>query len=88
MESYKNAANEAEKMILKFIEDRMVELTIDEKLLSKIIKVQETDINDYLNGRKTIPLNIFLEVLGALKIRPYFVPAEADQTKMNRMFFN
>lgn len=88
MENYKHASGEGQKMILSFIKQRMIDLKMDVKTLSDILNLNEKDVLDFLAMAEPIPLNIFLEMLGALKIRPYFIPAEADNTKMNRRFFN
>lgn len=82
------AANEGEKLIRQFIQERMKERGITQYRLSQLTDLAESTISRWLNGSSSISLNTYLKILGALEIRPYLIPAEDDDTEMQRMFFN
>lgn len=56
--------------------------------LSQVTDLSESTISRWLKGESNITLNSFLRILGALEIRPYLIPAEDDDTEMQRMYFN
>lgn len=88
MANFNMASAEAEKMIRKFIEDRMEEKGITRYRLQQLTDLNRTTIARWLNGETSISFNNYLKILGALEIRPYLIPAEDDDNEMQRMFFN
>jgi len=42
----------------------------------------------YFKQETQMPLGVYLEICGALELRPYLIPSESDNTEMQRMFFN
>ena len=87
-ENHNMAANEDEKMIRKFIEDRMEEKGITRYRLQQLTDLNRTTIARWLDGETSISFNNYLKILGALEIRPYLIPAEDDDNEMVRVFFN
>lgn len=79
MNSYKEASNNAQKM-----EQQKVTF----KDLSKLLNIEESLLNDFFKLNTPISLGIYLEICGALKLRPYLVPSEIDTTEMQRFYFN
>lgn len=77
-ENYNMAANEDEKMIRKVVENRMAEKGITRYRLAQLIEINRSTIGRWLDGETSITMGNFLKVLGALEIRPYFIPAEDD----------
>lgn len=75
-------AAEDEKMIRKFIEDRMAEKGITRYRLQNLTGLNRTTIARWLDGETSITMGNFLKVLGALEIRPHLIPAEGDDTEM------
>ena len=88
MENYKQASIEGQKIIFKFIKERMKEKKITQNKLSETLNVSVTTLIRYFKMETPMPLGVYLEILGVLALRPYLVPTEIDPTKMNRMFFN
>ena len=82
------AANEAEKMIRKVVENRMAEKGITRYRLAQLTEINRSTIGRWLDGETSISVNNYLKILGALEIRPYLIPAEDDDNEMQRMFFN
>lgn len=88
MANYNAAANEGEKITRQFICDRMDDLGITRYQLQQLTEINRSTIGRWLDGETSISFNNYLKILGALEIRPYLVPAEDDDTEMERMFFN
>lgn len=88
MENYNMAAHEAEKIYRKYIHERMKDINMTQYRLSQVTDLSESTISRWLKGESNITLNSFLRILGALEIRPYLIPAEDDDTEMQRMYFN
>lgn len=88
MENYNLSSAEAEKLYRKFIQGRMTELDLTVYQLSKSTGITEANLHRWLNGESRIMLHNLFKICGALKLRPYIIPAESDDTEMNRIFFN
>jgi len=86
--NYKQAAEMAKDMIFQFCIERMEDKNITYKELSGILQISTDDLKQYLNNKKEMPFGLFLQMLGALELRPYLIPAEEDNNTMQRMFFN
>lgn len=87
-ENYNMASQEAEKMIRKFIQERMEEKEISQYKLAQLTDLAESTLSRWMKGESNISLINFLKVLGALEIRPYFVPSEMDKNTIVRHYFN
>lgn len=88
MGKYTQAANEGQRMIFKFIKERMKEKKITQNELAEIVGVGVTTIIRYFKLETPMPLAVYLEICGALELRPYLIPAESDNNEMMRMYFN
>lgn len=88
MSNFNMAANEGEKLTRQFILERMDELGITRYQLQQLTEINRSTIGRWLDGETSISFNNYLKILGALEIRPYLIPAEDDDTEMQRMFFN
>lgn len=88
MKNYKHASTEGQKIVLSFFKKRMKEKGITQKELSEILKVGVTTLIRYLKIETPMPFGIYLEICGALELRPYLVPKELDDTQMNYVDFN
>jgi transcriptional regulator with XRE-family HTH domain len=88
MGKYEAAANEGQKMIFKFIKERMKEKKITQNQLAEIVEIGVTTMIRYFKLETPMPLGIYLEICEALELRPYLIPAENDNNEMMRMYFN
>jgi len=88
MENYKYAASEGQKLILNFIKNRMIDKGVTETEICKVIGITQIELSSYFTNKTSLPLFIYLQILGMLELRPYIVAKEEDDTIMNRTFFN
>lgn len=88
MASYDNSANTAIDIIFKFIKERMEHLEMSQTELCELTGIYRTTLYRYFKKETQMPLIDYLKICGALKLHPYLVPAEDDDTKMHRMHFN
>jgi len=88
MGNYKNSSEVAQDFILSYFKDRMKEKKISQEKLAEILDVGVTTLWRYFNKKTPMPLNVYLEICGALELRPYLIPAEMDKNDIQRMFFN
>jgi len=88
MENYKQASEMGQDLILTYLKDRMKDQKVSREKLSEILQVGETTIWRYFTKKTPMPLGIYLEICGALELRPYLIPSENDNNEMQRMFFN
>lgn len=80
--NYNMAAIEPEKMIRKYIENRMAEKGMTRYRLQQLTGLNRTTIARWLDGETSITMGNFLKILGALEIRLYFVPEEDDDNEI------
>jgi len=88
MENYKHAVQEGQKLIFKFLKSRMKEKKITQKALAIKLELSEGTLVRYFKLETPMPLAVYLEICGILELRPYLIPAEDDQNRMERVFFN
>jgi len=88
MENYKQASEMGQDLILTYLKDRMKDQKVSREKLAEILQVGETTIWRYFTKKTPMPLGVYLEICGALNLRPYLIPVEDDNTKMERIFFN
>ncbi|MBO2546109.1 helix-turn-helix transcriptional regulator [Salegentibacter sp. BDJ18] len=88
MGNYDNSVNVGKQLIFKFLKDRMKEKKISQFQLSEMISVNESTLVRNFKGDTEMLLSTYLKICGALELRPYLIPKEADDTKMNTMDFN
>ena len=88
MASYKHASKEAQKIILSFFKQRMKEKGITQNELSKTLEVSVTTLIRYFKMETPMPLDVYLQICGALELRPYLIPTELDNQDMHRISFN
>ena len=66
----------------------MKEKSFTQATLAEEVGVSQSTLSRNLSGTTKFTIDTFLKVLGALEIKPFFIPAEMDDTEMQRMFFN
>jgi transcriptional regulator with XRE-family HTH domain len=88
MNSYKNASEVGQDLILSYFKKRMKEKKITQNKLAEILGIGVTTLYRYFKKETPMPLGVYLEICGALDLRPYLMPSESDNTEMQRMFFN
>lgn len=88
MENYKKASEVGQDMILTYLKKRMKEKRVTQNKLAEILQVSVTTLIRYFKKETPMPLGVYLEICGALNLRPYLIPSENDNTEMHRMFFN
>lgn len=88
MGKYDNSANTGRQLIIKFIKERRKEKNISQEKLGELIDVDKSTIFRYEKCEIDIPLLNLLKICGALELRPFFIPAEIDNTEFERKFFN
>lgn len=88
MANYDNSAEVGKQMIIKFITERMQEKNVTRGKLAELIGVERSTLNRNLDNETEISLSTILKICGALELRPFFIPAEIDDTEFQRMFFN
>lgn len=88
MENYNKSASYGIDLTFNFIKERMKELGISQVKLSEMIAINESTLIRNFKKETEMSLSTYLKICGALKLRPYLIPAEMDQTEFQRMFFN
>lgn len=88
MANFDNSADIGEQIIIKFLKERMEEKSMKQNKLSDLTGISEDTLTRYFNRQTKISLPNLLKICGALELRPFFIPAELDQTEFERMFFN
>tara|TARA_R110002126_G_scaffold251055_3_gene394059 strand:+ start:4771 stop:5037 length:267 start_codon:yes stop_codon:yes gene_type:complete len=88
MENYKEASKVGQDLILTYLKKRMKEKKVTQKRLAEILELDVTTLWRYFKKEMQMPLGVYLEICGALDLRPYLIPTENDSTEMQRMFFN
>lgn len=88
MQNYKQASEVGQDLILTYFKKRMKEKKLTQNKLAEILKVSVTTLIRYFKKETPMPLGVYLEICGALQLRPYLIPTESDNTEMQRMFFN
>ena len=88
MPNHNESAKASQDIIYKFIKLAMKERGISQKKLSEIIEVNESTLIRNFKNETEMSVTTLLKICGALKIRPYIVPAELDDTEMKHIFFN
>ncbi len=88
MENYKHSAKVGQEMILTYLKERMKEQKVTQEQLAATLNTSVTTLWRYFNMKVQMPLGVYLEICGALKLRPYLIPAESDTNEMHRVFFN
>lgn len=88
MENYKNASEVGQDLILAYLKKRMKEKKVSQDKLAEILQTSVTTLWRYFKKETPMPLGVYLEICGALELRPYLIPSENDNTEMQRMFFN
>lgn len=84
---YKKSAEVAEKMQIQFVQNRMDELKITLNKLASITEIDQSELKDWFNN-KGIAHQKFLQICGALELRPYLIPAELDDNEIINQHFN
>ena len=88
MENYKQASKVGQELIMSYLKKRMKEKKVTIRKLVLILEVSEPTLIGYFKLKTPMPLGVYLEICGALELRPYLIPSESDNTEMKRMFFN
>lgn len=89
MENYKNSSEVGQDLILSYLKNRMKEKKISQDKLAEILQIGVTTLWRYFKKETPMPLGVYLEICGALDLRPYLIPSEDDEIQMtNRINFN
>lgn len=88
MANYDNSAEVGKQIIIKFITERMREKNVTRGKLAELIGIERSTLNRNLDNETEISLSTILKICGALELRPFFIPAEINNTEFERMFFN
>ena len=87
MENYKQASKVGQGLIMSYLKKRMKEKKVTIRKLVVILEVSEPTLIGYFKLKTPMPLGVYLELCGALELRPYIIPSEYDTTEMKRVFF-
>lgn len=88
MANFDNSADVGEQIIINFLKERMSDKNFTQKQLYEQTGISEDTLTRYFKRQTKISLPNLLKICGALELRPFFIPAEADHTEFQRMFFN
>ena len=88
MKNYKQASKVGQQLIMSYLKKRMKEKKVTIRKLVVILEVSEPTLIGYFKIKTPMPLGVYLEICGALDLRPYLIPSESDNTEMIRMFFS
>jgi len=88
MTNYKQNSRVGQELILTYFSDRMKDKKINKEQLADILNISVTTLWRYFKKKSPMPLRVYLEICGALDVRPYLIPVENDNTEMKRMFLN
>ena len=88
MTNYKQNSKIGQDLILTYFSDRMKSKKISKEQLSQTLEISVTTLWRYFKKKSPMPLRVYLEICGALDVRPYLIPVESDNTDMKRMFLN
>ena len=88
MKNYKQASKVGQQLIMSYLKKRMKEKRLTIRKLVIILGVSEPTLIGYFKLKTPMPLGVYLEICGALDLRPYLIPSESDNTEMKRMFFS
>ncbi|MHA7825128.1 helix-turn-helix domain-containing protein [Chryseobacterium arthrosphaerae] len=88
MAIFDRSSEYAEQIIVKLLKDRMADLQMTQKQLFELTGISEDTLTRYFKIQTKISLPNLLKICGALKLRPYFIPAELDKNELERIFFN
>lgn len=88
MENYNQSSSMAIDISFSFIKERMKELGISQLKLSELIQINESTLIRNFKKETEMSLSTYFKICGALKLRPFLIPAEIDQTEYQRLFFN
>ena len=88
MENYKEKSKVGQQLTMSYLKKRMKEKRLTIRKLVIILGVSEPTLIGYFKLKTPMPLGVYLEICGALDLRPYLIPSESDNTEMKRMFFS
>jgi len=88
MNHYKKSAEVGQDLILGYLKNRMKQKKITQNKLADTLGIGVTTLYRYFKKETPMPLAVYLEICGALELRPYLIPSENDNTEMRRLFFN
>ena len=83
---YKKSSEIGQDLILTYLKDRMKEKKLTQNKLAEILQIGVTTLYRYFKKDTPMPLGVYLEICGALDLRPYLIPSERDNTVMQKMF--
>ena len=88
MKNYKTTSKVGQEMILIYFKKRMKKQKVTQEQLALILGVSVTTLWRYFNMRVAMPLGVYLEICGVLKLQPYLISTENDTNEIHRVFFN
>jgi len=88
MKNYKASSEIGQDNILTYFLKRMREKQIKKGDLAEILEINRVTLYNYFKKETPMPLSVYLEICGALDLRPYLIPSELDKNEINVMDFN
>jgi len=88
MKNYKEKSKVGQQLTMSYLKKRMKEKKVTIRKLVIILEVSEPTLIGYFKLKTPMPLGVYLEICGALDLRPYLIPSESDNTEMKSMFFS
>ena len=88
MENYNLSADMGLDITFNFIKDRMKTLGISQHNLAKLTDVNESTLSRNFKKQSEMSFRTYYKICGALKLRPYLITAEDDDTEMQRLYHN
>ena len=83
MENYKLESEIGQDLILTYLKNRMKEKKVTQKKLAEILQVSVTTLIRYFKQETPMPLRVYLEICGALELRPYLISTESEEFYCN-----
>lgn len=88
MTNFDNFAKVGKQLFYKFIAERRKEKGITQSELAKMVGIDETTLMRNLKDETEMTFATSLKICGALDLRPFWIPAENDESEYQRIFFS
>jgi hypothetical protein len=86
--NYLAAAKAAHTFTIKYWQERLDEMGKSRYWLAQQSGVSEGSLHEYWNNKSNMSFENYCRINGALALRPYLVPAEKDENRMNGIDLN
>jgi transcriptional regulator with XRE-family HTH domain len=82
------AAKASQKITIDYWQECLEEDGKSRYWLSKTSGISQSMLSDYWSGKVDMSLINYYRICGALKLRPYLIPADDDPNPINTVDFN